>query len=524
MIGRRRSSYPHEYQEEFIRDLFYAANTFHERTKRPRHSLRDEQLANESAVAKIIGLTLETRPDTIDARGEEITRLRRYGCTRVQLGIQHSDDRILRKINRGCTTRHAIDAIRRLKNAGYKVDVHLMPNLPGSTPACDKEMFRRMLEDPDLQADQWKIYPCEVVPWTVIKKWYDSGKYVPYDDVELFELLISVKSRVHPWIRLNRVVRDIPSQYILGGMNAPNLRQGLLEVMAQRGLACRCIRCREVGDNVAANRRAVLTERSYSSSLSPSSDGAGNEINEHFLSFETPDQKTICAFLRLRLPPKGSNGSHAIDPEAVVNNMDENTEKHVSEQAEVSAEQLFPELQGCALVRELHVYGQLVAAVIPGNDTAAAGGLTPIAGSDGPSQHMGFGRQLMARAEEIAAENGYDKLAVISGIGARAYYRKLGYTLPDKKGYCHGEYMIKPIDQNRIIAANVIKDALMRGPRAAVSWSQQWDAMIDRAEPTIIWGAVVAILGILFILGTQFAVLYSTDQFLEIRETPHQEL
>ena len=161
-----------------------------------RLSLAEEQAINESAEVKIIGLTLETRPDTIDAH--ELRRLRHYGCTRVQLGVQHTDDAVLKKINRGCYTEHTISALRRLKDACYKVDVHLMPNLPGADIEKDRIMFDRMLYDEALQADQWKIYPCEVVPWTVIKKWHQSGEYVPYEEEALAELLIETKRKVHP--------------------------------------------------------------------------------------------------------------------------------------------------------------------------------------------------------------------------------------------------------------------------------------------------------------------------------------
>ena len=160
VLGGTWASYPHAYQEAFVRDLFFAANTFWQREKRPRLALREEQLINETARVKIIGLTLETRPDTIDAA--ELRRLRHYGCTRVQLGVQHTDDRLLRKINRGHGVAHVSAALARLKDACFKVDIHLMPQLPTSTLADDRAMFERVLGDPALQADQWKIYPTQV--------------------------------------------------------------------------------------------------------------------------------------------------------------------------------------------------------------------------------------------------------------------------------------------------------------------------------------------------------------------------
>ena len=378
VLGGTWASYPLEYRETFIRDLFYAANTFWQKDKRERLSLSEEKNINESADTKIIGLTLETRPDCIDA--EEVKRFRHYGCTRVQLGIQHTNDMILKKINRGCTHADAARAFQILKDACYKIDIHLMPNLPGSNVEIDEAMFYDVLDKEDLQADQWKIYPCEITPWTLIKTWYEKGEFVPYPEADLFPMLARVKARVHPWIRLNRVVRDIPTQYILGGATEkPNLRQDIQASMAKEGKYCRCIRCREVGDDESAAKRAVLKVRRYRSS------GA----DEYFFSFETPDEKKICGFVRLRLQ----------DPDK--KDLDHPT---------------FPELTGAALIRELHVYGQMIATKDVKKDD-----------KDGQTQHMGFGRQLMAAAELEARKRGFNKAAVISGVGTRNYYRKLGY-------------------------------------------------------------------------------------------------
>ncbi len=408
VLGGTWASYPHAYQEAFVRDLFYAANTFFERgaAKRPRLSLAEEQAANEGAVCKIIGLTLETRPDTITA--DELRRLRRYGCTRVQLGLQHTSDAVLKKVNRGCTNAHSMEALRLLKDTCYKVDVHLMPNLPGASLEADETMFQDMLHHPGLQADQWKIYPCEVTPWTVIKQWFDAGTFVPYPDEELFELILRIKAQVHPWIRLNRVVRDIPSQYILGGVDAPNMRQTLGEHLAARRMACACIRCREVGGDSSAAASAVLVRRDYAAS-------GGREI---FLSYETPDEKTIFGFVRLRL---------CANPGASV----------------------FACLRGAALIRELHVYGQLVPtapASATGKGSSSAGGGSSAAGSSigdaDASQHTGFGRALMAHAETLAAADGCTQVAVIAGIGARNYYRKLGYEVEPEGGF-----MLKALPQ-----------------------------------------------------------------------------
>ncbi|POM61639.1 Elongator complex protein [Phytophthora palmivora] len=274
-----------------------------------------------------------------------------------------------------------------------------MPNLPGSDPEKDRAMFEYVLHSPDLQADQWKIYPCEITPWTVIKKWYDEGSYVPYADDKLIELLMDVKAQVHPWIRLNRVIRDIPSQYILGGMDEPNLRQVINNKMIARGTPCKCIRCREVKTDDAAIASAECVIREYEA----------NEGNEYFISFETPDRSKICGFARLRLSQTSGGG-------------------------------VFPELEDAALIRELHVYGQLVAAISKSKKKGANALATDGEGSH--AQHTGFGTQLMMKAEEIARAHGYKKMAVIAGVGVRNFYRRLGFEVEGE-----GELMIKHLDE-----------------------------------------------------------------------------
>ena len=425
VLGGTWESYPEEYQECFIRDLFYAANTFFdELPKREKYSLQKEQEINESTKVKIIGLTLETRPDTINPRS--IRRLRYYGCTRLQLGVQHTNDEILTLVNRQHGKKQAENALKLLKDNCYKVDIHLMPDLPGASPEIDRQMFDQLLGitsvhkpndreyhytlvDEWMQADQWKIYPCEVTPWTVIEKWYKEGKYKPYaeDGDILEELLMWTKSRVFPWIRLNRVIRDIPNQHILGGNANTNMRQQLQIEMKNRGMACRCIRCREVGLNSFSNKKsqgADLIVRRYN----------GNGGIEYFISFESDDEKLIYGFARLRISDEAGIG-------------------------------VFPELIGCALIRELHVYGQLIPTYVKEKDENEEKH-----GGRKDAQHVGFGRRLMEHAEKLALQHGKQKIAVIAGIGTRNYYRKLGYVLNEqgtggfliKRLYSSGEKLL----------------------------------------------------------------------------------
>ncbi|KAF4747799.1 hypothetical protein FOZ63_029448, partial [Perkinsus olseni] len=300
VLGGTWSFYPHEYQEQFCRDLFYAANIFNEAAiaknrkldvssleahsmpslnslYRSKLSLEEEQVRNEVSDCKIIGLTLETRPDYVNST--ELRRLRTLGCTRVQIGVQHTDNQILKTINRGHTVEDSMKAVKLLKESCFKVDIHLMPDLPTSNPEKDREMFKFVLETPYLQADHWKIYPCEVTPFSTIEKWYSEGSYMPYTEKDpklLVDLLVWTKARVHPWIRLNRVIRDIPEVSIIAGNQNTNLRQMIFKELAKQGKYCRCIRCREVRDWPEDESLLRLAKRWYRSS-----DG-----DECFLSFE----------------------------------------------------------------------------------------------------------------------------------------------------------------------------------------------------------------------------------------------
>ena len=382
VLGGSWSAYPKAYQTWFIGRLFQACNTY-KKKKREYRGLNKEQKINETTKYKIIGLTLETRPDLIDK--DEIIRMRNLGCTRVQLGVQHTDNTILKYINRGHSIEDSIEATRQLKEVGLKVDHHYMPDLPGSTPTKDLKMFKYVYSSPDLAPDQLKIYPCIVNEYAPLYKWFKKGKYKPYSDKQLKELLIEVKTLTPPWIRINRLIRDIPKESIEAGNEVTNLRQLLQLEMKKRNLECNCLRCREARSKTDKLGKAKLIVRRYEAS----------EGIEYFLSYETTNKKTIYGFLRLR-----------------INNNSDN---------------IFSELIDASLVRELHVYGQM----------------TPVYGENSDeeiyqAQHLGLGKKLMAEAEKITKKHKLNKVAVISGIGVREYYKKLGYKL-------EGTYMTKEL-------------------------------------------------------------------------------
>ena len=301
------------------------------------------------------------------------------------MGVQHTDNKVLKKINRGHTIEAAHKAIKMLKENGYKVDIHLMPNLPGSSYEQDVEMLNNALYDEKLQVDQLKIYPCAVVPFTKIKKWFEEGTYIPYDDIVLFNLIKDFKKKVQPYKRLNRIIRDIPSSYISGGYTdkSVNMRQMLQNDMKKDNWKCNCIRCREIGNRKVDPNDVKLKHQTYK--------GSGGD--EHYISFETDEY--LIGFIRLRI----------------------NVDKDDDNILEV--------LKNTALIRELHVYSNVRCV-----------GTNQI----GSMQHKGYGTKLIEEAEKIAILNGLTKIAVISGTGVRNYYRKFGYNLMDT-------YMVKNLEK-----------------------------------------------------------------------------
>lgn len=292
VLGGTWSVYPEKYQIEFIRDLFYAANTFDQKKKRQPLSLEEEQKINEDGKYKIIGLTLETRPDYINPT--EIKRMRKLGTTRVQLGVQHTDNKILDLIVRGHNIEQSIAATKMLKEAGFKVDHHYMPDLPGSTPKKDLAMMKYVYTSEDLQPDQIKIYPCIVNEYAELYKWYKEGRYKPFSSQQLINLLLEIKKITPPWIRINRLIRDIPEESIIAGNKTTNLRQYLQVELKKQGLSCQCLRCREIRGDYQENDKAILVKREYRAS-------GGDEI---FISFESPDKNKVYSFLRLRFNDK----------------------------------------------------------------------------------------------------------------------------------------------------------------------------------------------------------------------------
>lgn len=385
VIGGTWSFYHPVYQEEFLAECFRACNNFglpsDMQTRRGAKTLAELQTENETALTRIIGLSIETRPDYITTY--EIERLRMLGVTKVEIGVQHLDDAVLKETKRDMKVEQVALATERLRNAGFKVVYHMMPNLPGSTPARDIQMFGELFSGKDFHPDMLKVYPCMVLPGSELHETWEAGGFKPYSDEELMHVLVEAKKQVPKYVRIIRVIRDIPATYIQAGSKVSNLRQWLDADMKKHGWRCKCIRCREVRGMVVHPEKFPLTRAEYHTRT-------GCEI---FLSFEEEGEGKLASFLRLRLPDNHGkefeNGTLSV-------------------------------LKDAALVRELHTYGRLA----------------PIGEAGSQSQHLGFGKQLLLEAEKIACEAGYKKLAIISGIGVREYYKKRGYAL-------EGTYMVK---------------------------------------------------------------------------------
>jgi len=380
VIGGTWSFYPKNYQTKFIAACFAAANGLKE-PKTKVLSLETEQKKNENAKCRIVGISIETRPDYINEK--EIIQLRKLGVTRVELGIQSIYDDVLEMNNRGHKINAAICATELLKNAGFKVSFQIMLNLYGSNPQRDLEMANELFSNPDFCPDLLKIYPCAVLKEAPLYKVYERGDYAPYSDKQLVLTVKEIKKIVPPWVRIERIIRDIPSPRITAGTKSiSNLRQIIANGMEREHWRCQCIRCREIKGAYDPNEKIGLVRRDY-----PASNGT-----EIFLSFENEPKTKLFSLLRLRIPGK------RCDP-------------------------IFPALENAALVREIHTYGLQI----------------PVSEKSASAQHTGLGKKLIEEAERIAQDEfKLKKITAISGIGARAYWRKFGYK--PQSGY-----MVKPL-------------------------------------------------------------------------------
>jgi elongator complex protein 3 len=376
IMGGTFLSTPIDYQYQFIKDCYDALNGA------ISGSLAEAKQVNEKAACRCVGLCVETRPDFCGE--DEVKRMLEFGTTRVEMGVQTLDDEIYRLVHRGHTVEDVVKATALLKKYGFKVHYHWMPGLPGSTPEHDLALSRQLFADPRFRPDGLKIYPTMVVAGTELEKWFLDGRYQPYDNSTLLDLVAGIKAIVPKYVRISRVLRDIPVKFITAGYK-DSLRGPVKKRMQEKGLECHCIRCREYGHRAASGRKMgepTLQRMDY-----PASGGA-----EIFLSFED-ERETLFGLLRLR-----------IQSESIPVSGLENTTP-------------------AAVIRELHVYGPEVPLKNQSPDSA---------------QHKGLGKALLKEAERIAREEfNLQQMLILSGVGAREYYRtEFGYRSA-------GDYMVK---------------------------------------------------------------------------------
>ena len=341
--------------------------------------LVEQQHVNETAAARVVGLVIETRPDTITS--DNLRMFRQLGCTKIQIGIQSTRQEILDANQRQMSVAQIKRAFSLIRLYGFKIHSHLMVNLLGATPEADKQDFKTFVTDPGFLPDEIKLYPCALVSGTQLVQKYREGAWQPYAKDELVDVLVQDVLATPPYVRISRMIRDISATDILVGNKHTNLRQMVEQELAAKDVASRVqeIRFREINQQQVHAAELTLQDFTYTTAVS----------DEHFLQWVTADNK-IAGFCRLSLP---------------------HWDKLTSGACDVSADELLVQ-PGQAMIRELHVYGQALSL-----------------GSEGMSaQHQGLGQKLLAKASSIAAEAGYTSLNVISSIGTRAYYRAQGFT------------------------------------------------------------------------------------------------
>ncbi|MBC8444425.1 tRNA uridine(34) 5-carboxymethylaminomethyl modification radical SAM/GNAT enzyme Elp3 [Candidatus Woesearchaeota archaeon] len=412
VMGGTFPSFPKKYKEDFILYSFKAMNDFsklffknnkldilkfkkffelphdindEERKKRIHKKLlalktkktttiEKEQKINENSDVKCVGLTIETRPDY--ATLEHANELLRFGCTRIELGVQTTSNKTLNFIKRGHTIEDSIKATTTLKELGFKINYHMMPGLPFSNKKTDLKILNSLFTNQNFQPDMLKLYPCMVLPGTELYKLWKQKKFKPITTKQAAEMLIEFKKNVPPYVRIMRVQRDIPTYATSAGVSQTNLRQSMHQLMEKKQIKCNCIRCREPKKENLFKPTTII--RIYKASNG----------TEFFISSEDTKKNKLLGFCRLRLPASSLR-------------------KEITKDS--------------ALIRELHIYG-------------AATGI----GKSGKVQHKGLGKSLLKKAEQIAKQNNKNKIVVISGVGVRNYYKKLGY----KK---QGPYMVKKL-------------------------------------------------------------------------------
>ncbi len=398
IMGGTFTAREQEYQDWFIRGCFSALNN---RTDWVNAlNLKELQFENETAPHRCIGMTIETRPDW--CKIPQVDQILNLGGTRVELGVQTVFDEVLKKVARGHSVQNSIEATQISKDAGLKVCYHLMPGLPGVSFEQEKEVFDIIFNDPSFKPDMLKIYPTLVVKGTELYKNWINNDYQPLDTNHAVELIAYLKTKIPPWVRIQRIQRDIPVQYIEAGVDKSNLRQLVRSRLKKDGLKCSCIRCREVGHLALSGIEPDLNNIQLITIEYDASEGT-----EVFMSYEDIENNILIAFARLRFPSQNAHRAEFY--------LDDGKQKMSNKK-----------IPWAAIIRELKVFGQLVSLDQKDSDDTKSSLIRV-----GPEwQHRGYGQLLIEESEQYAREH-WDakKLLIMSGVGVRQYYSKLGYNM-----------------------------------------------------------------------------------------------
>ncbi len=401
LLGGTFLQYDVDYQYLFVKRIYDALNGGEAK------DLEEAKKINETAKHRCVAMCIENRPDNCSQ--EEIKRMLDFGCTRVEIGIQILDDEIYKKIHRGHSVKDVVNATKALKNAGFKVGYHVMPGLPYSNPKKDIKLFKKLFLDSRFRPDQLKIYPCQIVKDSPLEKMYKKIKYMPYNDEQIREVVSNMMKIIPEYCRVMRVMREIPKEKMVVEPLKLDLRKDVEEKLRSSGVKVREIRMREVGFNLGKNIDGNLKLKivSYKS--------AGGD--EYFLEVVNKDN-LLFGLLRLRiyydLTSSHPSTCYGVKGKDIARLADNFTKKYSS---------INPLRVKVAIIRELHVYGQ---------------SLNVGERSEKASQHQGLGKWLMEEAEKIAGKKKVSQISIISGVGVREYYKRLGYEL-------EGTYMVKKI-------------------------------------------------------------------------------
>ena len=420
IMGGTFLEYPKKFQYEFVKSCYDGLNGETSRT------LEEAKKKNEKTKHRCVALCIETRPDVCS---KFIDRMREFGCTRVELGVQIIDDKIYKKVKRGHTVQDVVSATRNLKDAGFKVGYHIMPGLPGSNLKKDIDLFKKLFSDERFKPDQLKLYPCQVIPGAELESLYWSKKYVPYTKEETEKILVEMLKVVPRYCRVMRVMREISPEYIVAGTIKIDLRKIIEEDLRKKNIKLKEIRYREVGFNLTHPPKSQTREIGFNSTdnfdlnlKTTKYKASGGE--EYFLEIVNSED-VLFGLLRLRikkLTPKGVQPQGLREPQRGARTFSRPLTRHQGCASSSSSPSGKDDVNPEGIIKELHVYGQAL--------NLGEKGIN--------SQHKGIGKWLIEEAEKICLRQKIKELKIISGVGVREYYKKFGYKLED-------EYMVKKL-------------------------------------------------------------------------------